>query len=266
MPRLARCVSLANGTDTSGSSFASMDLTARVEADRRRPEQSRWPQRSVGQRQGGDVRRPHDGRGRRPDAQAVRRELRRARRSAAAVCRRSRRCAVGRPGAGGKRRGRRGVAIRVAPVAGRSSAAQRSCTGLGRRSATGCAACSRTRLRERRCAADDRESPRSSSRWRSAGYIAERSFAAALVADDRPRASVAGRGRRRGRQDRGCQGARRRAQDAADPPAVLRRPRRARGDVRMELPAAAAGDQAARAGRAQRRRRRSRTSSPSATC
>ncbi len=69
-------------------------------------------------------------------------------------------------------------------------------------------------------------------------------------ADARPRPPAAAGGRRRRGQDRGREGARRGARREADPPAVLRRARRARGDVRMELPAAAAGDQAARARRA----------------
>ena len=87
---------------------------------------------------------------------------------------------------------------------------------------------------------------------------------AAADAGSRPSAAAGGR-RRRG-QDRGREGARHGARREAHPPAVLRRARRARRDVRMELPAAVAGDQAARARRAPGRRRRSRTSSPSATC
>ena len=64
------------GTDTTGSSGASMDLTARVEAVDARVVQPGGHQRGVDERQGRDLRRPHDGLGGRPGAQAVRRQLR----------------------------------------------------------------------------------------------------------------------------------------------------------------------------------------------
>ena len=65
------------------------------------------------------------------------------------------------------------------------------------------------------------------------------------AADAGARPPAAGGGRRRRRQDRNRQGARAGTGRATDPAAVLRRPRCAQRDVRMELPAAIAGNQAA---------------------
>ena len=91
---------LGKGTDSTGTSGASMDLTARIEAADGGSMQSGGQERSVDERQGGGLRRTHDEFGRRPDPEAVRRQFRgagrRARGDSAPRHRRQRR-AVGVP-------------------------------------------------------------------------------------------------------------------------------------------------------------------------
>ena len=67
---------LGKGTDSTGSSGASMNLTARIEAAEGGLVHSGGRERSVDERQGGCLRRTHDEHGRRPDPEAVRRQLR----------------------------------------------------------------------------------------------------------------------------------------------------------------------------------------------
>ena len=67
---------LGKGTDSTGTSGASMDLAARIEAVAEGLEQSRRQERSDDERQGRGVRRTDDEFGRRPDPEAVRRQLR----------------------------------------------------------------------------------------------------------------------------------------------------------------------------------------------
>ena len=66
----------AKGTDTTGGSGASMDLTARIEALDARLVPAGRQQRGVDERQGRRVRRPHDELGGRAGAAAVRHQLR----------------------------------------------------------------------------------------------------------------------------------------------------------------------------------------------
>ena len=68
---------LGKGTDSTGSSVASMNLARAHRAGRRRPLDARRHERGVDERQGGCVRRTDDERRRRPDPEAVRRQLRR---------------------------------------------------------------------------------------------------------------------------------------------------------------------------------------------
>ena len=90
---------LGKGTDSTGSSVATMNLTARVEAAEAGRSTLVGSERGVDERQGGNVRRTDDEHGRRPGAEAVRRQLRgpgrRDRRRQRAVARRRGRCGAG---------------------------------------------------------------------------------------------------------------------------------------------------------------------------
>ena len=80
-------------------------------------------------------------------------------------------------------------------------------------------------------------------------YLVDEGLATSLFLGLRLPAAAAARGRGGRRQDRGRAGAGGRARHAADPPAVLRRHRRGRGAVRVELSAPAAEHPARRGGR-----------------
>ena len=82
---------LGKGTDSTGSSGASMNLTARIEAAEGGLCTLGRRERIVDERQGGCLRRAHDEHGRRSDPAAVRRQLRDASQRAAGVSERRRR-------------------------------------------------------------------------------------------------------------------------------------------------------------------------------
>ena len=83
-----------------------------------------------------------------------------------------------------------------------------------------------------------------------------RARGAGLLPRPAARQAGPGRGPGGGRQDRAGQGALPRHRPRADPPAVLRGPRRGQGAVRVELPQAAAADPGRRRGRLGGRPRR----------
>ena len=100
----------------------------------------------------------------------------------------------------------------------------------------------------------------------SVDYLADEGIAGVVYLADRLRQAGPGRGAGRHRQDPAGQVGGRDDRRPADPPAVLRGPRRVQGAVRVELQEAAA----AHPGRAQRRRRAGATSrttsSPRSSC
>ncbi len=246
---------VGKGADATGTSAASMDLSAAVQASRRDLRSDRQ-ERSDDERQGGRARRPADGTGGRSDAQAVRRQLRGAAADAAAAA------AASEPA--GTAPGGAAVATRQTPQSAPAVSRGGNCrapppNSTASRSpgpccATGCAGCSRARRPERRDAtmATDRMNDVVSlqQQLEQHGFIAERSFAATLLLTMDMRRPLLLEGEAGRRQDRSRQGAGAAAGYAADPAAMLRRARRAFRAVRMELPASAAGDQAAGTGRA----------------
>ena len=217
-----------------------------------RLEQSRRQERRLDERQGGRVRRAHDDVGCRPGAETVRRQLRRA--SGGARC-------AGK-GSGNVRRRRpaceRFRSRAIADVATPAAEFDGS-RSYGPRSRIGCAGFSasarRESTRESHFAADERRDRPATS---VAGSGLHRRAAARRGApvDARSWTPAAPRRRCGRRQDGSREGAGERARRPADPPAVLRRARRPRVDVRVELSAAASRNQAPRERRAPGRRER----------